>query len=81
MIVTCFVLFSNLLSAFQISKRLNRQHNVLHGVVGSNYVGPVQEVLEHVPNRTKYVVDLGTGTGKWLAIPVLRASFMILITI
>lgn len=43
-------------------ERVNGQHELLRRVVGSNYLGPVQQVV--VAN--KRVLDLCTGTGRWV---------------
>ncbi|KAH9942098.1 S-adenosyl-L-methionine-dependent methyltransferase [Amylocystis lapponica] len=46
--------------------RLNRQHGMLHNIVNSFCVGPVDEVLVNLPGPRRHVVDLGTGTGRWV---------------
>ncbi|KAG6844102.1 hypothetical protein H0H87_009777 [Tephrocybe sp. NHM501043] len=47
-------------------QRLNVIHAVLCRLIGANYVGPVSEVLAPSPGRQKLVLDLCTGTGKWV---------------
>ncbi|KAH7882073.1 S-adenosyl-L-methionine-dependent methyltransferase [Phlebopus sp. FC_14] len=46
--------------------RLNDLHRILHGLLGSHYIGPVAQVLADEPGRQKRVLDLCTGTGRWL---------------
>ncbi|KAF9228157.1 S-adenosyl-L-methionine-dependent methyltransferase [Gyrodon lividus] len=46
--------------------RLNAQHKILRDLLRSHYVGPVAEVLANEPGRRKRVLDLCTGTGRWL---------------
>ncbi|TFK36112.1 S-adenosyl-L-methionine-dependent methyltransferase [Crucibulum laeve] len=47
-------------------ERANVQHGILHRLIGANYIGPVREILALEPGRQKLVVDLCTGTGKWV---------------
>lgn len=47
-------------------QRLNVQHNALFHVLGAHYVGPVPELLMPESRRQKIVVDMCTGTGKWV---------------
>ncbi|KAK0467097.1 S-adenosyl-L-methionine-dependent methyltransferase [Desarmillaria tabescens] len=47
-------------------QRLNVLHNVLFCMIGAHYVGPVPEILMWEPGRHKIVVDMCTGTGKWV---------------
>lgn len=45
---------------------MNIQHDLLKELLGSNYVGPVGELLARRPlQRQIKVLDLCTGTGKW----------------
>ncbi|KAG9308111.1 S-adenosyl-L-methionine-dependent methyltransferase [Chiua virens] len=46
--------------------RLNTQHRILRDLLGSHFVGPVAEVLTYQPGRQRRVLDLCTGTGRWL---------------
>ncbi|KAF8841653.1 S-adenosyl-L-methionine-dependent methyltransferase [Paxillus ammoniavirescens] len=46
--------------------RLNAQHKILCDLLGSHYVGPVAEALALERGRQKRVLDLCTGTGRWL---------------
>lgn len=45
--------------------RLEMQHHYTKLMTGSNYFGPVQEVLKPHPTRRKRVLDLFTGDGTW----------------
>ncbi|KAG6826942.1 hypothetical protein H0H92_013819 [Tricholoma furcatifolium] len=45
-------------------ERLNVIHDILHQLIGANYVGPVADVL--AGGRQKLALDLCTGTGKWV---------------
>ncbi|GLB44451.1 putative methyltransferase domain containing protein [Lyophyllum shimeji] len=47
-------------------QRLNVTHAALSRLIGANYVGPVPDLLAPVPDRQKLVLDLCTGTGKWV---------------
>jgi len=47
-------------------ERLDTQHEILRVVLGSHFVGPVAEALAYEPDRQKRVLDLCTGTGRWL---------------
>ncbi|PPQ72036.1 hypothetical protein CVT26_006726 [Gymnopilus dilepis] len=49
-------------------ERLNLLHDLLLQFFGANYVGPVADVLRAVdnPDQPKRVLDLCTGTGKWV---------------
>ncbi|SJL09903.1 uncharacterized protein ARMOST_13284 [Armillaria ostoyae] len=47
-------------------QRLNVIHNALFSLIGTHYVGPVPELLMSEPGRLKIVVDMCTGTGKWV---------------
>ncbi|KAF8056042.1 S-adenosyl-L-methionine-dependent methyltransferase [Lyophyllum atratum] len=47
-------------------QRLNVTHAALNRLIGANYVGPVPAVLAPVQERQKFVLDLCTGTGKWV---------------
>ncbi|KAF8651063.1 hypothetical protein AX16_004926 [Volvariella volvacea WC 439] len=47
-------------------KRVNYLHAILRAKIGQNYVGPVGDVLAPDNGRVKLVIDLGTGTGKWV---------------
>ncbi|GBE86850.1 hypothetical protein SCP_1000920 [Sparassis crispa] len=46
--------------------RYDEQHVLLHRLIGEHFVGPVEEVLQALPGEERHVVDLGTGTGKWV---------------
>ncbi|KAF8636112.1 hypothetical protein AX17_003815 [Amanita inopinata Kibby_2008] len=47
--------------------RLNRQHRLLYRIFGSHHFGPVAEVLAPTEDgRRRMVLDLCTGTGKWV---------------
>ncbi|KZT68563.1 S-adenosyl-L-methionine-dependent methyltransferase [Daedalea quercina L-15889] len=46
--------------------RQNRQHVLLYSVVGAHFLGPVEYVLRPVDGLRRQVVDLGTGTGRWV---------------
>ena len=78
--IACWVIL-RLIGSSRILQRLNQQHNVLRRVLGRNYIGPVQEILQHDPNRRKYVVDLGTGTGIWSVVSVVHAHHTMLMII
>ncbi|EKM52274.1 uncharacterized protein PHACADRAFT_51948, partial [Phanerochaete carnosa HHB-10118-sp] len=43
-------------------ERVNGQHELLRQLLGSNYLGPVRQVVR----RQKRVLDLCTGTGRWV---------------
>ncbi|KAK2460438.1 hypothetical protein APHAL10511_007603 [Amanita phalloides] len=45
-------------------QRLNSMHKMLQRLLQGNYVGPVPDVLAENPDAQ--VLDLGTGTGKWV---------------
>ncbi|CAE6462562.1 unnamed protein product [Rhizoctonia solani] len=45
--------------------RLEIQHHYTKLMVGSNYFGPVREILQPHPTRRKRVLDLLTGDGTW----------------
>ncbi|KAJ8522190.1 hypothetical protein ONZ45_g1217 [Pleurotus djamor] len=47
-------------------KRLDVQHNIVKFLLGANYYGPVRRALADLPDRQRRVVDLGSGTGKWV---------------
>ncbi|KAG9217805.1 hypothetical protein CCMSSC00406_0005175 [Pleurotus cornucopiae] len=47
-------------------RRLNVQHNIIKILLGANYRGPVPQALTNIPDRRRLVVDLGSGTGKWV---------------
>ncbi|KAK0446788.1 S-adenosyl-L-methionine-dependent methyltransferase [Armillaria borealis] len=47
-------------------QRLNVIHNALFCLIGTHYVGPVPELLMSEPGRQKIVVDMCSGTGKWV---------------
>ncbi|KAK0202660.1 S-adenosyl-L-methionine-dependent methyltransferase [Desarmillaria ectypa] len=47
-------------------QRLNVLHNALFCLIGAHCVGPVPELLMSEPGRQKIVVDMCTGTGKWV---------------
>ncbi|TFK29192.1 S-adenosyl-L-methionine-dependent methyltransferase [Coprinopsis marcescibilis] len=47
-------------------QRLNVNHTILKCLMGDNYVGPVADVLRDEPLHRKKVLDLCTGSGKWL---------------
>ncbi|KAF4586271.1 S-adenosyl-L-methionine-dependent methyltransferase [Pleurotus pulmonarius] len=47
-------------------QRLNVQHNIIKILLGRNYCGPVPRALTNIPDRQRLVVDLGSGTGKWV---------------
>ncbi|KAK0238947.1 S-adenosyl-L-methionine-dependent methyltransferase [Armillaria nabsnona] len=47
-------------------QRLNVLHNALFRLIGTHYVGPVPELLMSEPGRQKIVVDMCSGTGKWV---------------
>jgi len=40
-------------------------HDLLRHLHGSNYVGPVPEILRLDPHRRKSTLDVSTGNGKW----------------
>ncbi|KAH0833830.1 S-adenosyl-L-methionine-dependent methyltransferase [Lanmaoa asiatica] len=46
--------------------RLNAQHKILRDLLGSHFVGPVAQALAYESGRPKRVLDLCTGTGRWL---------------
>ena len=47
-------------------QRQNLMHRMHRRLLGAHHIGPVQEVLALNPDgRTRQVLDLGTGTGKW----------------
>ncbi|KAG6374230.1 S-adenosyl-L-methionine-dependent methyltransferase [Boletus reticuloceps] len=46
--------------------RLDLQHKILRDLLGSHFVGPVAESLAHESSRQKRVLDLCTGTGRWV---------------
>ena len=46
-------------------QRANRQHIFFKHLLGANYVGPVQEVLQFTVGEQRKTLDLATGTGKW----------------
>ncbi|KAJ1304957.1 hypothetical protein OPQ81_006089 [Rhizoctonia solani] len=45
--------------------RLEIQHHYLKLMIGSNYFGPVREILQPHPTRRKRVLDLFTADGTW----------------
>ncbi|CUA70604.1 hypothetical protein RSOLAG22IIIB_09028 [Rhizoctonia solani] len=45
--------------------RLEIQHHYLKLLIGSNYFGPVREILQSHPSRKKRVLDLFTADGTW----------------
>ncbi|KAL0952635.1 hypothetical protein HGRIS_006881 [Hohenbuehelia grisea] len=47
-------------------QRLDAQHVALQRMLGGNYFGPVPAVLAPDANRQRLVLDLGSGTGKWV---------------
>ncbi|KAI0354168.1 S-adenosyl-L-methionine-dependent methyltransferase [Trametes cingulata] len=47
-------------------QRQNALHELLRGLIGDRSVAPVPKLLAFTPGRQKTVVDLGTGTGKWV---------------
>ncbi|OBZ74636.1 Cytochrome b-c1 complex subunit 2, mitochondrial [Grifola frondosa] len=47
-------------------RRQNGLHDTLLRLIGEKFVGPVPQVLALTPGEQKRVVDLGTGTGKWV---------------
>ncbi|KAK0217868.1 S-adenosyl-L-methionine-dependent methyltransferase [Armillaria fumosa] len=47
-------------------QRLNVIHNALFCLIGTHYVGPVPDLLRSEPGRQKIVVDMCSGTGKWV---------------
>ncbi|KAF5376694.1 hypothetical protein D9615_007865 [Tricholomella constricta] len=47
-------------------QRLNVTHAALNQLIGAHYLGPVPDALAPVPERQKLVLDLCTGTGKWV---------------
>jgi len=48
-------------------QRIEIQHQMLKGTIGSNFFGPVEEVLRFTEGRQRMVLDLGTGKGHWYA--------------
>ncbi|KZT01838.1 S-adenosyl-L-methionine-dependent methyltransferase [Laetiporus sulphureus 93-53] len=46
--------------------RQNRQHYLLRQVVEANYANLVRHALRNLPGEQRHVVDLCTGTGKWV---------------
>ncbi|PCH43259.1 S-adenosyl-L-methionine-dependent methyltransferase [Wolfiporia cocos MD-104 SS10] len=46
--------------------RLNRQHALLHRILGRHIIDPVTQVLERRSSGQRCVVDIGTGTGRWV---------------
>lgn len=46
--------------------RLNALHVLLHERLDSHFAGPVGDVLAQEPGRHRRVLDLCTGTGKWV---------------
>ncbi|KAG6879313.1 hypothetical protein C0992_003640 [Termitomyces sp. T32_za158] len=47
-------------------ERLKVTHVILYRLIGANYVGPVSEALAPTPERQRLVLDLCTGSGKWV---------------
>ncbi|KAI0714217.1 S-adenosyl-L-methionine-dependent methyltransferase [Cerioporus squamosus] len=47
-------------------QRQNGLHQLLRRLTGALSVGPVRDVLGHLPGEQRRVLDLGTGTGSWV---------------
>ncbi|PPQ69967.1 hypothetical protein CVT24_003671 [Panaeolus cyanescens] len=47
-------------------QRMNRTHEFLRLLFGAHYVDPVPSILSQQPGQDNYVLDLCTGTGKWV---------------
>ncbi|ORY32862.1 S-adenosyl-L-methionine-dependent methyltransferase [Naematelia encephala] len=47
--------------------RLDRQHYILSAILPGLYRGPVEEVLANDPTKNRRLLDIGCGTGIWLA--------------
>ncbi|TFK88253.1 S-adenosyl-L-methionine-dependent methyltransferase [Polyporus arcularius HHB13444] len=47
-------------------QRQNGLHQLLRKLTGALSVGPVHDVLAHLPGEQRRVLDLGTGTGSWV---------------
>ncbi|KAF8991325.1 S-adenosyl-L-methionine-dependent methyltransferase [Cyathus striatus] len=48
-------------------ERMNVMHNILKRLIGACYVGPVPSILSQTNDEShKLVLDLCTGTGKWV---------------